>query len=336
MIKFKEYFLLNEAIPLIIAKNALGRKHAPLNYTEEMNKAFNNKDRIILPFNAKIKSGYSETQEMIERRLGNIKNISCRDVIKKKYGYSFPFDTEEMIKDFNKCEWENRYFFSDDDYNEGYAYRYKIESDFLKPSIIPDMRQKFKIGKILQELGETDLLDAFKKDESRQFKNKEFVIVISRHPYDIAGASDDRNWHSCITHSFPPIVYKDKKEKDERTGSYSKRIDRTDDYTSYDELKSGNYDFERERCDERSIIAYLVPKEELMKNEKIALRKPVSRMLFLASDDEDDYTFIVSDSNVPVYGLNNDDFKKEVEKWMSSHFTYHVDDEGDDQMDDEY
>jgi hypothetical protein len=274
MIKFKEYCLLNEAIPLIIAKNAFGRKHLPENYTDKMNKAFNNKDRIILPFKSE-NNAYSKTENLVRRKLYN-------------------------------------YFMDHKDYIEGYA---------------TDGKQKYKIGKILQSLGEYDLLDEFKKDESRQFGNKEFVIVISRHPYDIAGASDDRNWSSCLTKSFPPIVYRDKKEKDKRTGSYSKRIDQTDDYINYDKLKSGNYDFERYKCDTRSIIAYLVPKEELMKNQKIALRKPVSRMLFF--DYDDSYEFTEADIRNPVYGLDNDDFKKEVEKWMSLHFTYYGDDEDD-------
>ena len=265
--------MLNEAIPLIVAKNAFGRKHTPQNYTEEMNKAFNNKDRIILPFKSE-NNAYSATERKIKR------------VIK------YPFTMNHQ------------------DYIEGYA---------------TDGKQKFKIGKILQELGETGLLDEFKKDESRQFGNKEFVIVISRHPYDIAGASDDRNWNSCLTKTYPPIVYKDKKEKDERTGSYSKRIDQTGEYISYDKLKSGNYDFEGDKCDTRSIIAYLVPKEELMKNEKIALRKPVSRMLFF--DYDDNYEFVTADTSIPVYGLDNDDFKKDVKKWMSSRFTYFGDED---------
>ena len=273
MISFKEYLTLNEAIPLIVAKNAFGRKHTPQNYTEEMNKAFNNKDRIILPFKSE-NNAYSATERKIKR------------VIK------YPLNMNHQ------------------DYIEGYA---------------TDGKQKFKIGKLLQDLGEHGLLDEFKKDESRQFKNKEYVIVISRHPYDIAGASDDRNWNSCLTKKYPPIVYKDKKEKDERTGSYSKRIDQTGEYTSYDKLKSGNYDFERDKCDTRSIIAYLVPKEELIKNEKIALRKPVSRMLFF--DYDDNYEFVTADTSIPVYGLDNDDFKQQVEKWMSSHFTYFGDEE---------
>lgn len=274
MISFKEYLMLNEAIPLIVAKNAFGRKHTPQNYTEEMNKAFNNKDRIILPFKSE-NNAYSATENVVRRKLYN-------------------------------------YFMDHKDYIEGYVTDTKT-------------KQKFRIGKILQNWGEYDLLDEFKKDESRQFGNKEFVIVISRHPYDIAGASDDRNWSSCLTKSYPPIVYKDKKEKDKRTDSYLKRIDKTGEYISYDKLKSGNYDFEGDKCDTRSIIAYLVPKKELMKNEKIALRKPVSRMLFF--DYDDNYEFVTADTSNPIYGLDNDDFEKDVKKWMSSRFTYFGDED---------
>jgi hypothetical protein len=263
---------LNEAIPLVIAKKTLGRKHLPQNYTDEMNKVFNNKDRIILPFNSKIKSAFSETRNKIQRRLSNLKDMTAGEFIRQKYG-SFIQDTEEKIKDYNKYNWEKSYFFSDHDYVEGYAYRYIINSNFSEPSnTIPDKRQKFKIGKILQELGETELLDEFKKDETRQLKNKELVIVISRHPYDIAGASTDRNWTSCINRGFPPIVYKDKKEYEE-DGSFVKRKD-SNSYLTTDFLKNADFDRSHFRCDDnRSIIAYLVPKNELMKNGKIALRK---------------------------------------------------------------
>jgi hypothetical protein len=313
-----ERILLNEAIPLAIAKKSLGRKHLPKNYTDEMNKVFGNRDRIILPFNSKIKSTFSPTRRKIENRLSHLKDMTAGDFIRQKYGNYIP-DTEEKIKDYNKFKWENSYFVSDDDYVEGYAYRYKIESDFLEPSvIIPDRRQKFKIGKILQDLGETELLDEFKKDETRQLKNKDLVVVISRHPYDIAGASTDRNWSSCINRAYPPIVYKDKKEYEH--GSIVKRKD-SKEYMTNDKLKDPNYDFDRDKCsDWRTIIAYLVLKNELMKNEKISLRKPISRMMF--DDYHNSYKFVVTDSNNPIYGIDSEEFKKEVEKWMSTHFTY--------------
>lgn len=322
-----ENILLNEAIPLVIAKKTLGRKHLPQNYTDEMNKVFGNKDRIILPFNSKIKSAFSETKSKIQRRLSDLKDMTAGEFLFQKYGSKIP-DTEEKIKDYNKFNWEKYYFFSDDDYVEGYAYRYIINSNFLEPSTsTPDRRQKFKIGKILQELGETQLLDEFKKDETRQLKNKELVIVISRHPYDIAGASTDRNWMSCISKGSPPIVYKDKKEYEEN-GSFVKRKDSNAYYTK-DQLKNGDF-VDHFKCDDnRSIIAYLVPKDELMKNGKIALRKPVSRMLF--NDYDNDYQFGVLDSNNQMYGIYSEDFEKEVEKWISSHFTYLSDEESDEE-----
>lgn len=86
-------------------------------------------------------------------------------------------------------------------------------------------RKKFKIGKVLQsaikyyraipdeklptehekELVRSliqafeDALQKFQNDSLRSLnkKDKKYYVIISRHPYDIAGMSTNRNWHSC-------------------------------------------------------------------------------------------------------------------------------------------
>ena len=50
-----------------------------------------------------------------------------------------------------------------------------------------------KIGKLLPP----DLQQKFANDKSRQAQD-EYMVVISRHPYDIAGMSTDRGWVSCM------------------------------------------------------------------------------------------------------------------------------------------
>ncbi len=56
----------------------------------------------------------------------------------------------------------------------------------------------FRIGKILNKLNRLDLLKTFNEDPNRAVQNKDFLICISKHPYDIAGMSTDRGWTSCM------------------------------------------------------------------------------------------------------------------------------------------
>jgi hypothetical protein len=54
-----------------------------------------------------------------------------------------------------------------------------------------------KLGKVLQKI-DTNLFQKYQNDPERaSSKNKEPIVVISRHPYDIAGMSTDRGWTSC-------------------------------------------------------------------------------------------------------------------------------------------
>ena len=68
--------------------------------------------------------------------------------------------------------------------------------------------QKYKIGKLLNQIANDNKVDSdlatsavlalsqFNSDPVRS--NRKYLIVISRHPYDIAGMSTDRAWKSCM------------------------------------------------------------------------------------------------------------------------------------------
>lgn len=59
-------------------------------------------------------------------------------------------------------------------------------------------KQQFKIGKLLAD--EPDLQKKFQTDPQRGAKkDTKMFAVISRHPYDIAGMSTNRHWHSCMS-----------------------------------------------------------------------------------------------------------------------------------------
>tara|TARA_R110000851_G_scaffold51669_1_gene122562 strand:- start:60 stop:1223 length:1164 start_codon:yes stop_codon:yes gene_type:complete len=61
-----------------------------------------------------------------------------------------------------------------------------------------DTKQNIKIGKLLTKLKQQELLGKFNTDKTREGTKKEYMVVISRHPYDIGGQSTDRGWTSCM------------------------------------------------------------------------------------------------------------------------------------------
>lgn len=299
--------ILNEAIPLSIAKKIYTRKDLPNNYTPEMNKAFNNKDRIILPFNSSEKfyvysDAYKGIQEFIENQ--NAENYrKCREHQKETGIY------------------QNTYYeMSFEDYIKGYLTVTSVfESDKESSKT---QKQIVRIGKFLQEMGQLDLLDQFKKDESRQLKDKDLVVVVSRHPYDIAGASTDRNWTTCISKSFKPIVYKGKSEFDYYTKRKYKRGEEGDT-TKYFDINKEPENLKHQKCDEEdgAVILYLVPKKELIgSGDKIQLRKPLSRILFFKTEEGDFFPSVNDDEY--IVGVYSKDFGKQAENWMASNLNY--------------
>lgn len=68
-----------------------------------------------------------------------------------------------------------------------------------------DAKNPSKIGQVLTKLGTKDneakrLMKIFVEDENRKAGSKEqLMVIISRHPYDIAGADTDRDWTNCMT-----------------------------------------------------------------------------------------------------------------------------------------
>ena len=58
-----------------------------------------------------------------------------------------------------------------------------------------DPSRKIKIGKLLKD---PQLQNIFANDPTRAASKSEQLVVISRHPYDIAGMSTDRGWTSCM------------------------------------------------------------------------------------------------------------------------------------------
>lgn len=71
--------------------------------------------------------------------------------------------------------------------------------DYVKGIVFnKEKKQSIKIGKVLNKLGRQDLMQKFNNDSRREGTKNKYVVVISRHPYDIAGMSTDRGWTSCM------------------------------------------------------------------------------------------------------------------------------------------
>jgi len=85
-------------------------------------------------------------------------------------------------------------------------YNYDIE-DFQKGiAKRKDINQSIKIGKVLTKIGKQDkeaisLLNKFNTSLQRvNIKTiSDVYIVFSKHPYDVLGATTDRDWTSCMS-----------------------------------------------------------------------------------------------------------------------------------------
>lgn len=73
-------------------------------------------------------------------------------------------------------------------------------SDYDKGLVINTRNgQELKIGKALMRIKREDLLTKYTTDKSKgAIDNPSGYMVYSKHPYDIAGMSTDRNWSSCM------------------------------------------------------------------------------------------------------------------------------------------
>lgn len=70
--------------------------------------------------------------------------------------------------------------------------------DYIKGTATDKYNREVKIGKILQKFN-PELLQKFNNDVNREAsKDKNQLVVISKSPYDIGGASTDRGWDSCM------------------------------------------------------------------------------------------------------------------------------------------
>ena len=272
------HYVLQEAISLKNAKKKLLSKKYSGAYSDRLDEVFGGKNRII----SRINIDYSNLDSPLMKKI---------DALLDDEGYTVG-DMKSYIKGFAyKVTGRDEYGFS-----------------------ITDSKNPIKIGKLLQkyeadgQIEVTDrkdgkkttkwitgkpLLHEFKNDPIRS-SNGEFLLVISRHPYDIAGASTDRSWTSCMDLGLPRINYPKTKQNE---GINRKYIPKD--------------------IEEGTLVAYVVPMDELYEGPngegKVKLQKPLSRILMKPHNSDAGKVYTVGTR----YGANYPEFYQRVKEWVS-------------------
>lgn len=247
---------IHEAISLSNSKKkGLSRKKSGA-YTQKLNNIFHNKDRIVFPL------------EVDSEELVNLNNPLIEQIQKLL--------SNTGVKIFTKK-----------DYIRGFAYK------------IEDVNKKnpLRIGKLLLKINTPEskkLAEAFRDDPIRGGKKEnELYIIISRHPYDIAGASTDRSWTSCMNLGLKGIHY------DDKGAGINKH------YIPKDIIQG-------------SLIAYLVSGNDIHPNGKFAINRPLARILMKPFRNEEDYNDVAY-SIGKTYGISNNHFRTFLRAWILSH-----------------
>lgn len=274
MINSFKMFVLNEAISLKNAKKKkLNRANSGAYGNEKLDDVFNGKDRLIFPIDVKIEAEETPLLQTLNSFL------------------SFQLQITKEIHDI-------------EDYIKGITYG------------INDIHNKnpLKIGRILNKIIENKdkkyneyvvsraitYLKAFKEDPIRQKQKRDYFVVISRHPYDVAGMSTDRSWGSCMNLGLGPLVYNTTHSNSE--GRYNRYVK--------NDIKQG------------TIVAYLVSGSDRHSNGKLAVRRPLSRTL-MKPHSSSSYDTAYSIGN--IYGSDIGEFKEFVKDWILENLNKDID-----------
>jgi hypothetical protein len=137
----------------------------------------------------------------------------------------------------------------------------------------------FSIGKLLNRFGK-HLITDYAKDKDVLTADENHIIVISRHPYDIAGMTTDRRWNSCM---------------DIRGGSYMEHV--------MDDVREG------------TLVAYVIKKEDT--NIQNPLNRVLIKK-YVNDEDDDDNMLGVEDSVYVAIGSKTfNGFVETVEEWLA-------------------
>ncbi len=154
-----------------------------------------------------------------------------------------------------------------------------------------DSKNVISLGKVLQKVNRPDLAYMVDTDPHRT-KTTNKLIVISRHPYDIAGMSSDRGWKSCV-----------------RLGGYVRHPDGTLTWEKDYEAQHCN-DYLGNRIRANCLVAYIIDEND--KN----IKNPKAMIAIKPYEHQDSGKwYYLPDA---VYGQNYIGFKKQVRAWLDS------------------
>lgn len=126
---------------------------------------------------------------------------------------------------------------------------------------------------------------AFVNDPNRGESKGTMKATVSRHPYDVAGMSTDRQWKSCMGMS----------PKDRTSTNYSNKLKK--------DIEHGTH------------VAYLHPQDDHN------IDKPVSRIALKPFHSEHGHSVLRPEQK--VYGENHPEFVNKVHDWAKKNFPMH-------------
>jgi len=212
-----------------------------------------------------------------------------------------------------------------------------------------DSKNVTTIGKALSRLKSDALMKKFVSDESRKSLTSDasnLMVVISRHPYDIAGSDTDRNWTNCMTmgHSDSlrikelenslreaKMKYETYKaeaesgpkevasafffperevipyEKQEKIRQLYKKIIEIEKEINDRKEEGQNVNYLLNDVKEGSLISYLI------KNNDKNIQNPLSVLNIKPYENEEDYDDIILISDNKMYGQGRPEFKSTVD-----------------------
>jgi len=174
-------------------------------------------------------------------------------------------------------------------YELGGGYNY-VTGDFK----FPGSKNNVKIGKIMNKMKRPDLNDKYAGDKTRSLANKrqdDYVICISRHAYDVAGADTDRRWTNCMT------LYH---------------------YNRYKDIfiaKGQNVKYLLADVKEGTIIAFLLKMSEIDKDPVKDAYANINIKSYYNVDDPSDFVLIPDNR---IYGVADPKFKEIVFDWCKA------------------
>ena len=197
--------------------------------------------------------------------------------------------------------------------------------DYIKGIVkFGDAKNTTSIGKVLTRLKADDLMKKFVSDESRKALTSDIdnlMVVISRHPYDIAGSDTDRNWTNCMTigHASSNRVetlhnqlntlnnkLSSLQKEDPNYVNILKKIENLKSEIEDRKEEGENVEYLIHEVKEGSLISYLINKNDKNINNPLAVLniKP-----YINKKNPDDFVLV---SSSKMYGNGRPEFKSTV------------------------